>query len=156
MRTKAISASLTVLVLASSFTIARAKDTFVGQLGCDVTHRPKDMQKKDLEITCVFNPQNLKSHDYYMGSYTVRANVPKQAAGVMHWEVFTSKPESFKGLSGTYALNQALSRSGRPPAFAVLSGGRKNEITLRPYVGHFNHERNFAGHIATLDLLWGG
>lgn len=156
MRSKAISASLAALTLASSFTIAHAKDKFVGELSCDVTHRPKDMQKKDLEITCVFNPQNPKAHNYYMGSYTVRSNVPKQTPGVMHWEVFTSKPGSFKGLSGNYALNQVLSGSGRRPAFAVLTGGRKKAITLRPHLGHFNHERDFAGHIATLNLLWGG
>lgn len=156
MSTIAIKVGLAALIFASGVTLATAEDTFVGELSCDLTHRPKDFQKKDLEITCVFNPHHIKSHKYYMGSYTVRSNVPKQAPGVMHWEVFTSGASIFKGLSGNYTLNRSLSGSGRPPAFAVLSGGRKNAITLRPHLGHFNHERNFAGHIATLKLQWGG
>jgi len=156
MRSTIVLGSIAAIGLSVSINAAQAKEIWVGQLGCDLTDRPKTPQNSNLEITCVFNPNRLGLHQYYMGKFTPRTDVAKQTAGVMHWDVYTSQPEAFKGISGQYILKDTLSGSAKHPASAALVGGRLGAVVLRPTRGHFDMQRNFAGHLAALTLIWGG
>jgi len=156
MRSKLVLGGLAAVSLLASVCAAQAKDIRIGQLGCDVTDRPKTPRNSNLEITCVFNPKRVGLHQYYMGNFTPRSSVAKRAAGVMHWDVYSSQPENLKGIGGHYFLDNARSGPAKYPASAVLSGGQQGTIALRPTRAHFDKQRNFAGHIATLTLIWGG